>query len=130
MGYLIDSSVLVAAERAGLGLSEHLQAADAAISAITASELLHGVHHADTTERRARRELLVEAVLARYPIVPFDLAVARVHARLWADLKSNGVSVGPHDLIIGATAITLDLSVATMDARSFPRIPGVKVELW
>jgi hypothetical protein len=39
------------------------------IAAITASELLHGVHRA-TPEHRTRREAFVEAVLAAFPRSP------------------------------------------------------------
>jgi predicted nucleic acid-binding protein len=42
---------------------------EAGIAAITASELLHGVHRA-TPEHRARREAFVEAVLTAFPPLP------------------------------------------------------------
>lgn len=62
------------------------------IAAITASELLHGVHRA-SPEHRARREF-VEAVLAAFPPISFELLVARAHARVWA---ATGIDVGAHD---------------------------------
>lgn len=85
MGTLIDSSVLIAAERGKLHLEDHLAAHGdnpTAIAAVTASELLHCVHRAGTTAQRGRREAYVERVLAELAIVPFDLVVARIHARL------------------------------------------------
>lgn len=39
----------------------------------------------------------METVLATFPILPFDLLVARVHARLWATLAASGDNVGAHD---------------------------------
>ncbi len=133
MGILIDSSVLIAAERQDLDLDalleEHGDEA-VAIAAITASEMLHGVHRLKGA-RRARSEALVERLLARLPVVPFDLAAARVHATLSADLRARGTTpVGTHDLLIAATAVLLDYSIATRDSRSFPRIPGVSVLRW
>jgi predicted nucleic acid-binding protein len=130
VGTLIDSSVLVAAERGTLDLEGTLDAhADepVGIAAITASELLHGVHRAATTAQRQRREAFVERLLAVLPIFPFDLVTARLHASLWADLAAKGASVGSHDLLIGATAIALGYRVATRDRRSFGKIPGLKV---
>jgi len=50
-GTLIDSSVLIAAERGRLQFDEitaRYSQEDVAISAVTASELLHGVHRART----------------------------------------------------------------------------------
>lgn len=133
MGTLIDSSVFIAAERSkegpGAVLAAHAEE-EIAMAAVTASELLHSVHRAGSAGQRARREAFVEAILATVPVVPFDLLVARVHARLWAELASRGSPIGAHDLLIGATALAIGFAVATGDKRSFPRIAGLKVVLW
>lgn len=130
MGTLIDSSVLIAAERRVLDLDAAMVGhADepVAIAAITASELLHGVHRAVTAAQRQRRESFVERLLAVLPVVPFDLVTARIHASLWATIAAKGARVGAHDLLIGATAIAAGYRVATRDRRSFGRIPGLQV---
>jgi len=133
VGILIDSSVFIAAERGRLSLAEHVPGEDqepVAISAVTASELLHGVHRAADPQRRAQREWFVEGILTRFPVVEFGLEAARVHARLWADLLARGEAVGAHVLIIGATAIAMEFQVATVNARDFRRIPGLRVQIW
>lgn len=132
MGILIDSSVLVAAERGQLDLDALLTGRgddQVAIAAITASELLHGVHRLKGAAR-ARSEVLLERLLAVLPVVNFDLHAARVHATLGADLSAKGMPVGAHDLMIAATAVLLDYAVATRDLRSFPRIRGLRVLRW
>jgi len=132
VGTLIDSSVIVAGERGDVDLDECFAARsdeDFAIAAITASELLHGVHRA-SRRHRPRREAFVEGILARLPVIAFDVVVARIHAQLWATLAGRGSAVGAHDLLIGATAVSLGYTVATRDRRSFPRIPGVTVQRW
>ncbi len=132
MGALIDSSVLIDAERGKLDLAR-LAAQHGretlSISALTASELLHGVHRAVNPAQRAKRQAFVEAILARMPVVPFDLMTARIHAELWARLAKRGVQIGEIDLIISATALTWDLTVITCDERSFPRVPGLRVAI-
>jgi predicted nucleic acid-binding protein len=130
VGTLIDSSVLIAAERRTLVLEGVLSGhgeEPVGIASITASELLHGVHRAATTAQRQGREAFVERLLAVLPVFPFDLVTARIHASLWADLAAKGESVGSHDLLIGATAIALGYGVATRDRRSFGKIPGLEV---
>ena len=85
MAALIDSSVLIAAERGRLDLDSLLgRFADEPIglAAITASELLHGVHRANTAVRRRRRAAFVEQLLAELPFYPFDVVTARTHASL------------------------------------------------
>jgi predicted nucleic acid-binding protein len=132
MATLIDSSVLIAAERGALALdafSARYAQEDVAISAVTASELLHGVHRARTPSQRHRRQAFIEGLLAQLPVIPFDLTVARVHASLWADLAKRGVAVGERDLMIGATAIAKNYTLTTRDERSFSKIPGLIVQL-
>ena len=101
-----------------------------AIAAITASELLHGVHRLTNIVSRSRAERFVEQLLDAIPVIAFDLDVARVHAQLDADLSARGISVGDADLMIAATAVWLDYRVATHDLRSFPRIDGLDIVTW
>ncbi len=139
MGTVLDTTVFIEYERAirsrpaahamtdvaellelQLGESEEV-----GIAAITASELLHGVHRA-TEEHRGRREAFVEAVLEAFPTLPFDLLMARVHARLWAGLAASGAEVGAHDRLVAATAVAAGWRVGTANIRHFNRIPGLE----
>lgn len=131
MGTLIDTSVLMAAERGQLDLAAVRRDGDdeVAVSAITAAELLHGVERLRGA-RRVRAERFVETLLDRVPVIDFDLPIARVHALLSADLAERGTPVGAHDLIIAATAVALEYRVATRDMKSFPRVEGLRVVRW
>jgi predicted nucleic acid-binding protein len=92
---------------------------------MTASELLHGVERASSATRRARRETFVERILDLVPVLPFDLEVARVHARIWADLSRHGSMIGAHDLAIAATAVRHELAVLTRNVEEFSRVEGL-----
>ena len=130
MGHLIDSSVLIGMERRGLHVADFARiAADepSAIATITASELIMGVHCARRLEVSRRAEPFIERILEEIPVLAFDLAVARVHAQLWAQLKGAGRMIGPHDLLIAATASTHGYSVLTDNLRDFERVPGLLV---
>ncbi len=84
MGLLIDSSVLVAAERERTHLQTVLAGTEdesVAISVITASEMLHGIQRARTVGQVGRRQQFVSFVLELFPIIPIDLEVARHHVR-------------------------------------------------
>jgi len=138
VGTLLDTTVFVELERAtrelpptiamrvvGDRLEESLGAEeDVGIAAITASELLHGVHRA-SERHSSRREAFVETTLSAFPTLPFDLLTARVHARLWAQLAAAGHDVGAHDRIVAATAIASGWRVATANQRHFEHIPGL-----
>jgi tRNA(fMet)-specific endonuclease VapC len=125
---LIDTDLLVDVEH-GVGsqaMEQRLGEEERAISVITVSELLHGVHRA-TGARRARRSAFVEHLLAGLPAIPITEQVARVHAGVWAELAERGQVIGAHDLWIAATAIAHGLAVASRNAAEFSRVPGLRV---
>ncbi|MDN5850432.1 MAG: PIN domain-containing protein [Nitrococcus sp.] len=129
MGAVVDTSVFIAFERntraidlAGLPAED-----DVFISAITVSELLVGVHRADSGARRNRRLAYVEAILAGFPILPLDTEAARMHAQLHAAQLDAGLPSGAHDLLIAATAIARGFAVLTWDVDDFSRVPGLIV---
>jgi len=79
---------------------------------------------------RARRIALVEAILREIPLIDLDLAVARVHAQIWAEQQAKGLMIGVHDLWIAATCIAHGFRIATVNVRDFERIPGLQVQRW
>ena len=133
MGILIDASILIEHERGRLQVAKHVagrEGDELFLSVITASELLHGVHRATDAGIRARRAAFVETILERFPLLPIDLATARAHARLGTDLAQAGSLIGPHDLWLAAACLARGLSIATVNAREFHRVPGLRVENW
>ena len=122
MGLILDTSVLIADERGKFdmpGFLRQFPAPQPLITAITASELLHGVERAQDTARRTRRQQHVEQILASLFVQAFDLAQARCHARLWAELETRGLTIGAHDLQIAAAGLALGHDVATLNTAEF-----------
>lgn len=127
MAVLIDTTVLVNAERRGQALDDVVGDQERGISAITASELLHGVHRAEDGAVRASRSAFVEHVISAMEPLPITTAVARAHAAVWAELERDGNMIGAHDLWIAATALSHGMEVATTNAKDFERVPGLTV---
>ncbi len=128
MGLILDTSVLIAAEREQLALDRLLadQAEETVgVAAISAAELLHGCHRAHDKRVQVQRFAFVEAILDAVPVHAFGLLEARRHAALWAMLAAKGVQIGPHDLQIAATALARGYVLATLNEREFRRIPGL-----
>jgi tRNA(fMet)-specific endonuclease VapC len=125
--FLIDTSVLVDAERGGGALGRVPADGEHSISVISVSELLHGVHRAGDGSRRLQRQVFVEDVLSALEALPITLGVSRIHAELWAQLEAAGEIIGAHNLWIAATAIAHGLHVATTNAREFERVSGLSV---
>jgi len=128
MGLVLDSSILIAAERGKFDIRSFLDSEapmeDVFITSITASELLHGVWRA-TGKTRLRREAFVEAVIRDTPILTFDLASARRHAELWAKLESTGNRMGAHDMMIASVCLHFKHRIATLNEREFLRVDGL-----
>jgi len=128
MGIILDSSILVAFERRRFDLEKLLtDHSQPAIAAVTAAELLIGVERADTPERRSRRETFVQNIFTRIPIIPFDMAQARLFAIHFADLAQRGEMIGDRDLVIAVTALSLEYDLATLNVREFQRVNGLKL---
>ncbi|HMJ01591.1 MAG TPA: PIN domain-containing protein [Conexibacter sp.] len=127
MAVLIDTSVLVDVERSREPLEREASGEDRAISVVTASELLHGVHRARDATTRMRRHAFVEHVLSSIQPVPITIHVARAHAEIWARLEAQGALIAAHDLWIAATALAHGMRVATVNVRHFERVPGLDV---
>jgi len=132
MGVILDSSEIIALER-NRGVVENLVAGredeSFGISVVTVAELLHGVERAGNESRRIRRQAFVEKVIEMIPVFPFDIGVARIYARIWASVVQRGFTVGSHDLIIAATAISLDYTVITANRRDYEKIEGLRLEV-
>ena len=133
MAVLIDASILIESERGRLNLEPYLaqrQEEEFFLSVVTASALLHGVHRAVRPEVRTKRAAFVEAILERFPLLSVDLATARTHAQVWAELAAAGRMIGAHDLWLAATCIAHGLTMVTANVREFTRVPGLAVEVW
>lgn len=129
MGVILDSTILIAAEKQQLNLPSFFAAhahEPMFIAAITASELLHGVERA-TPPRREKRARFVENLLSSIEAIDFDVPVARCHAAIWAALETAGSPIGAHDIQIAATAVHHGHKVATLNTKDFKRVAGLRL---
>jgi predicted nucleic acid-binding protein len=83
MGLILDSSVLIAAERKGQNarqtlrtISEKTDNTDIGLSVITVIELAHGAARADSVERAALRGRFIDELLTAIPVYPITISLA------------------------------------------------------
>jgi predicted nucleic acid-binding protein len=134
MGLILDSSVVIAAERRGENverLIERIVAAtgdqEAALSAIGLTELIHGLYRAKTPAMRLQRQSFLDELLADLTVYPYTKETAMLAGKLDGEQQSKGVVIPFGDLLIGATALSLGFSVLTANLRHFQKIPGLVV---
>lgn len=111
-GYLVDTSIFVAAEQGrGLGAPPD---GDARLSVATLTELRVGVRRAnDEPLRQLRAATFARA--RRFVALPYDERVAEQLADLLATTWAQGRRAGAMDAIIAATALVHDLVIWTQD---------------
>jgi tRNA(fMet)-specific endonuclease VapC len=134
MGLILDSSVVIAAERSGETAERLIERIlrvtgdqEAALSAVGLTELVHGIYRAQTPEIRVRRESFLDELLADLTVYPFTTEAAMRAGKLDGEQQNKGIVIPLADLLIGATALSLGYSVLTMNVRHFQRIPGLPV---
>jgi predicted nucleic acid-binding protein len=111
-GYLVDTSVFVAAEqRRPLGDPPD---GDARISVATLTELIVGARRAPPGPLRRLRETTLGRARS-FIALPYDEAVAERLAELLATARTKGRRAGAMDAIVAATALVHDLPVWTQD---------------
>lgn len=134
MGLILDSSVLIAAERQGRNARQMLTSiartageTEIALSVMTLIELAHGAARADTAERKAKRERFIPELFAALPIHPVTVPPALRAGQIDGENQAKGVRLPLADLLIAVTALELGYSVATGNLRHFQRIAGLSV---
>ena len=134
MGLILDSSVVIAAERRGDSVEQLIEKIvkstgdqEAALSAVGLTELIHGIYRAQTPEVRQRREAFISELLSDLTVYPYTKETALVAGKLDGEQQGRGVVVPFGDLLIGATALSLGFQVLTVNLRDFQRIPGLSV---
>ena len=97
------------------------------ISAVTLAELRFG---SEKSERRTANLEELSLFLDGIEVTPFNAAAAEHFGELKAHLFRAGTPVGPLDMLIGAHARSLGLTLVTNNRREFDRMPGLIVENW
>ncbi len=61
------------------------------------------------------------------PIIPFELAQAKLYAVRFAELAKHGEVIGDRDLQIAVTALSVGYELATLNVREFQRVNGLRL---
>jgi predicted nucleic acid-binding protein len=134
MGLILDSSVLVTAERQGknarqmlAGVAEGVGETEIALSVLTLIELAHGAARADTSERKSKRLQFIQELVTAVPVYPVTTPLALRAGHIDGEIQARRMRLPLADLLIGVTALELGYSVATTNMRHFRSIPGLSV---
>ena len=128
---LLDTNVCVGFLHKDSAIIQRLSSAlvedDVAIPGMVEGELYYGV------EKSARREenlTLTESFISKMGVIHADDAVMKKFGDLKAALEKTGKRVDDADIIIAATAICNNATLATGNVKHFSRFEGLKLQNW
>ncbi len=97
LGVILDSSVVIEAERKHLDAAQFFKLIiqrigemEAALCSITVAELVHGIHRADTAERRERLRAFLDELKAAVPVYPITVSTAELVGKIGAESSAIG----------------------------------------
>jgi len=96
------------------------------ISEITLAELKFGVAKSAAVEKNT---LVLRDFLSGIQVLPIFDALD-VYAKEKARLQKEGNPVDDFDLLIGATAISNELTLVTNNIKHFERLTNIRIENW
>lgn len=132
MRVALDTNTISYAMRGVPSVLAHWRAtprAELGVPAIVAYELRYGLARLPETVARPKQQAL-QTVLSSVQILGFDDECSRLAAALRAELERAGTPIGPHDILIAATAMRHGATLVTANLREFQRVRGLSVTSW
>lgn len=106
-----------------------LRPADIGVPAIVEYELRYGLQRLPPEVSTPRLTALAQ-LLRPVQRLAFDSECAAIAACLRAELEAVGTAIGPHDILIAATALRHQATLVTRNVREFARVPGLQWVNW
>jgi tRNA(fMet)-specific endonuclease VapC len=96
------------------------------VSEITIAELKYGV---EKSSNKSQNTETLSRFMDTFTILPIFPALD-IYAKEKARLKTKGKILDDFDLLIGATAIVNNLTLATRNVSDFNRLSNIEIEDW
>jgi len=127
--YLLDTNICIYFLKGQFDIHRKLEkigVENCFISEITVAELKYGVEKSSQKESNGRA---LASFLAKFTILPVFTAID-IYAKEKARLVTKGKTLDDFDLLIGATAVANNLTLATRNVSDFERLHGLEISDW
>lgn len=129
INYLLDTDMCIFFINGKFGLKEKLQTVGKQrlfISEITIAELKFGAENSQKVEYNRK---IVEKFVKAAQVIPITGSID-IYAKEKARLRKQGTLIDDFDLLIGATAISNEMTLLTRNEKHFKRINNLTYENW
>ena len=130
MPYLIDTDIVINSIKGHRLVNEHIaKYANVlkAISIITLGELLYG---AKKSSQRDKNTAIVYRLAEIFPVVGITRSTIEAFTEVKLALDKKGQRIEDFDLLIAATALSLNYTLVTNNTKHYQRIQGLQLENW
>ena len=127
--YLLDTNICIYFLKGQFDLNQQIEKVgieNCYISEITIAELKYGV---EKSVQKEKNRVILEKFQEKFSIHPIFTSLD-TYAKEKARLKTKGKTLDEFDLLIGSTAITNSLTLATRNVSDFARLENIKIEDW
>jgi tRNA(fMet)-specific endonuclease VapC len=98
-----------------------------AIPAVAIFELEVGIGKSSSPRKRITQ---LQEFTSLVTIISFGQPEAKCAAGIRIKLERQGLSIGPCDILIAASALANNRTLVTHNTREFERVDGLKIEDW
>lgn len=130
MAFLIDTDIIINSIMGNASVNRKISeyaSIPKALSIVTYGELLYG---AKKSSRRERNTSVVYRLAEIFPIMGITRAIMETFTDLKVALDRKGQKIDDFDLLIAATALTLNHTLVTNNTKHYHRIEGLRLENW
>ena len=99
------------------------------ISSITLAEMEYGIENSDPNYHARNRMALME-FLTIFKVKDFDEIASKEYGKIKKNLKDRNCMIGTLDMLIGAQAKSIGVTLVTNNTGEFSRIDDLKIEDW
>ncbi len=128
--YILDTNTLIYYFKGQGNVAKnlaHVSPGEIGISTIIFFELQVGIAKSNSPAKRTQQ---LEQLLSRVNLVFFDRDSAIAAAKIRAQLEQQGSPIGPMDILIAGTAISLQAVLVTHNVKEFSRVSGLAIADW
>ena len=130
MPYLIDTDIIINSIKGNSTVNKNIEkyaSIPKAISIITFGELLYG---AKKSQQKDKNTAVIYRLAEIFPIVGITRSTIEAYTDIKIALDKKGEGIEDFDLLIAATALSLNYTLITNNTKHYKRIDGLQIENW